>query len=313
MYRCCANQKLSFYFSGFDDRYGYPGTFSFLICDECGHIQLDKKFNEAELKNLYSNYYPRSSFNVDDYRPLSFRRGIRGWLEGESSAAAYWVKPNSNVLEIGSGWCETIGYLNTIGCSAYGTELDTNAKIVAEKYNFNLKVGLFNKEDYLDEFFDFILLNQVLEHLSDPHLMVKDLESKLKVGGKIIISIPNCNSFLSRLFRKKWINWHVPFHLNFFTKKSLKYLSKECNLEIETIKSITHSNWMFYQAIHALTLPNIGGPSPFWSTGSKSMFQKISCYAVEKICHYSKINQIISRIFDLMRFGDNYLIIMVKK
>ena len=38
-------------------------------CGACGHRFLDSRFSDGELEQLYSRYYPRASFDPEQYRP----------------------------------------------------------------------------------------------------------------------------------------------------------------------------------------------------------------------------------------------------
>jgi hypothetical protein len=56
----------------YDDRYAYPNIFTMNYCKRCGHHFLNDNFIGDDLMYLYSNYYPRSNFSLDDYTPIRF-------------------------------------------------------------------------------------------------------------------------------------------------------------------------------------------------------------------------------------------------
>ena len=72
----------------YDDRFGHPGSFRLLACGRCGHRFLETDFDTGQIERLYSDYYPRRTY-TPGFKPLSFDRGLRGWLRGEASAAAH--------------------------------------------------------------------------------------------------------------------------------------------------------------------------------------------------------------------------------
>ncbi len=85
-----------------------------------------------------------------------------------------------------------------------------------------------------DDYFDVIIMNDVLEHLLNPWDDLKNLKSKLKDGGVIVSSIPNVR-YLKNLFKlfvlKDWKYTEDgtldETHFRFFTRKSIK--PKLCN------------------------------------------------------------------------------------
>ncbi len=86
--------------SMFDDRYGYPGVFDLMRCRECGHAFLQHDFTPEQLTDLYSNYYPRSKFDLDAYQPYREKKGLWAWLDGSKSSAFRWVPKHVRILDV---------------------------------------------------------------------------------------------------------------------------------------------------------------------------------------------------------------------
>jgi len=61
----------------YDDRYGYHGYFEVFVCNACGHKFLNADFSNNELTSLYTDYYPRSTFDVTKYKPAESPHGFR--------------------------------------------------------------------------------------------------------------------------------------------------------------------------------------------------------------------------------------------
>lgn len=51
----------------------------------------------------------------------------------------------------------------------------------------------------LDEKFDTITMNMLLEHVDDPIVLLKNCKKHLKKGGRILVQVPNANSVTRRL------------------------------------------------------------------------------------------------------------------
>lgn len=74
--------------------------------------------------------------------------------------------------------------------------------------------------------FDYILLQDVIEHVEDPNALLSKLDALLAPGGYILIGTPNAahinlrQPHLSDFYNEV----HVPYHLHIYTRESLKSL-----------------------------------------------------------------------------------------
>ena len=297
----------------FDDRYGYPGLFQLTRCDHCGHMALQSTFPPGSLTRLYTDYYPRSSFRLDDFHSHKEVRGFWSWLNGERCCAYAWVPEKVRVIDIGCGFGETLGYHKGRGCDVYGVEADENIRRVAERHGFNVHVGLFDPGLYDPDFFDYVTMDQVIEHISDPMETLRGIARVLKPGGLAIMSTPNSSGWGARLFGRYWINWHAPYHLHHFSRKSMAIAAAQAGLALEQTRIITSSEWLFYQWVHLVTFPRMGVPSPFWSPNGKIQDGKRWIIQILRIVHLTKINHLVTRLFDTLGGGDNFLFFLRKK
>lgn len=309
---CCSNSLNSF-LELYDDRYGYSGKSSLFRCNSCGHKFLNINFSPELLQKLYTNYYPRSNFDLGQYRPSPEVKGFRAWLNGEKRSAYCWVPKNVRVLDIGCGFGETLGYHESRGCDVYGVEADENIRRVAEKFGFKVHVGLFDPDNYEPDFFDYVTLDQVIEHVTDPLATMRGIAKVLKPGGMAILSTPNANGWGAKLFGRRWINWHAPYHSQHFSRASMTIAAEQAGFTIERIKSITSSEWLYYQWIHLCTYPEMGEPSLFWSANSTSSFRLKVFFKILARLHQAKMNHIITRFFDIFGVGDSILFFLRKK
>lgn len=80
-----------------------------------------------------------------------------------------------------------------------------------------IKMDSINSLAFPDDYFDFIICSEVLEHVSDDRSALKELHRVLKKGGTMIITVPNRNfPFLWDPLNwtlMKLFNTHVPKHI----------------------------------------------------------------------------------------------------
>lgn len=136
------------------------------------------------------------------------------------------------MLELGCGTGNfSAELIRRFGAHVTGIEYSKEAANVAQKRlnqvycanldSFDLKV--------LDNDFDLIVANDVLEHLIDPWLIIGALREHLSKDGVFITSIPNIRYYgklLDLLFNDQWKYEAAGIldrtHLRFFTKTTIK-------------------------------------------------------------------------------------------
>ncbi|MDR4508961.1 MAG: class I SAM-dependent methyltransferase [Candidatus Brocadiaceae bacterium] len=299
-------------FKLYDDRYGYPGTFSLFRCQSCGHKNIHSSVSPEKIKEMYSKYYPRATFHVDDHKPYREIEGFTSWFDGMKSGPFRWVPDNVRVLDIGCGFGESLGYYASRGCEAYGVEVDANIKRVADAFGYNVKVGLFSSDAYQEDFFDYVTMAQVIEHVTDPIATLKGIARILKPGGAVVLSMPNSNGWGAKIFRRMWINWHIPYHIQHFSFKSIRIAAERSSLILDKAQTITSSHWLYYQWLHIVNYPSESQPSAFWSPKiAPTFWQKIVMKFLSYV-HMTKINHTITRVFDFFGMGDNLLVVLKK-
>ncbi|VFQ47298.1 class I SAM-dependent methyltransferase [Desulfoluna butyratoxydans] len=299
-------------FNLWDDRYGYPGKFKLRRCRICGHVFLESSFSPDQLARLYTDYYPRSALDADEYCPHIEKKKRDCWLNGEYASAFRWVPKDVRILDIGCGFGESLGYHASRGCDVYGVEADENIRRVAEKQGFRVHVGVFDPTIYEPNFFDYITMDQVMEHMTDPIETLRRAARILKPKGQIIITVPNSQGWGARIFSQRWINWHTPYHQHFFSKESMGMTARKAGLEILKVKSITNSHWLSFQWHHLLFYPKYTVASDFWSPNCGPVPKKRYWRALLALTHITKINHMITRLFDALGYGDNHLFILEK-
>lgn len=300
----------------FDDRYGYPGSFPLLRCGHCGHSYLECEFTPAQLSDLYTNYYPRKTFDIGQFKAHTEMGPFKKWFNGLNSSVFRRVPKNVRVLDVGCGYGQSLAYHAERGCDVYGVEVDENIRRVADKFGYKVHVGLFDDSVYETGFFEYVTMDQVIEHVTDPLSTLTGVARILKRGGTAVLSTPNAAGWGARIFGRRWINWHAPYHLQLFSRRSLRIAAEQAGLKVAEIKTTTNSEWLFYQWLHLITYPKPGEPSLFWSLNlnrnGMTLMQGLSVRFVQ-LMHRLKINHVLTRIFDTLGLGDNYVFVLKKQ
>jgi len=131
-----------------------------------------------------------------------------------------------NVLDVGYGCGATLLQIKNQykNANLYGIELNEKAGSIASLFA-NVLIGNIEEMElnYPDEFFDYIIFGDVLEHLYNPWEVVRRMRKYLKPDGKIIVSIPNVMHFslIKHLINGYWTYADSGLldrtHIRFFT------------------------------------------------------------------------------------------------
>ncbi len=165
--------------------------------------------------------------------------------------------PNSanKILEVGCGEGNFGAQLLHKDKEIWGIEpFEASAKKAKETLNKVLVGTIDEKIDEIpDNYFDVVILNDVLEHLLEPWDDISKLKSKLSKNGVMVTSIPNVRyskNLFKLLFNRDWKytedNILDSTHFRFFTKKSIKRMFTENGYEIKKIKGINRTKSFAY-------------------------------------------------------------------
>ncbi len=136
----------------------------------------------------------------------------------------------------------------------WGVENYDEAAQKAEKVLDRVLTGNIenNEIELPDHYFDCIVFNDVLEHLSDPWRILRKIKNTLKDNGVIIASIPNVRYFrniIDLLIHRNWEYVEAGImdktHLRFFTKKSMVKMFESCGYQIMTLEGIHGASYKF--------------------------------------------------------------------
>ena len=164
-----------------------------------------------------------------------------------------------NVLEIGAGDGAFVKYLNK-NCSYSIVEPEDVDLLYPDRVKKVYK-GLFEDvfEQFPENYFDLVICNDVIEHMSNHDFFFNGIKSKMSMGGRIVGSIPNVRhvgNIIEIVIKKNWRYANSGFfdrtHLRFFTEKSLKSTFNEHNYTIEKFQFLNHvtcSNYLSFKCI----------------------------------------------------------------
>lgn len=145
-------------------------------------------------------------------------------------------KKKGQLLEIGCGTGELLSKCQEAGWITTGVEPNNDARnLAAENHSLNIQPST-DKLKIEAKSLDRIMLWHVLEHIPNLNETLEQLSLWLKEDGKLLVAVPNPNSWDAKHYKEEWAAYDVPRHLSHFTRHSLETLLSQHNLSIKQIK-----------------------------------------------------------------------------
>ena len=146
--------------------------------------------------------------------------------------------PVGKLLEIGCGVGDFLHVAENKGWQCTGVEPSEEAREIARQ---RIKGDLLYSEDLEqlpDQSFDLITMWHVLEHVDDLKWQVAQLQRLIKPNGRIVIAVPNYQSYDGRFYNAFWAAYDVPRHLNHFNKTVITKIFKTSGLSLVSMDKL---------------------------------------------------------------------------
>lgn len=120
-------------------------------------------------------------------------------------------------------------------CLVFGMDIDSKKISLANPLIKNkIKCGDVTKKIPFNKKFDWIYLSEVIEHVKDEDLLLKNISNSLKIDGKLVLTTPKSVRFF-QIWDPAWIRWKFggPVHRH-YTLNKLRYKLIKHNLNIES-------------------------------------------------------------------------------
>lgn len=271
----CDNQQTDELFKA-RDRLAIGDTiFGIRKCGNCQTVFTFPVLGYEEVKKFYPEHY----FWKEDYRSKNKFINLIKKLDGLYFRFLYNREINrlikftgenkqTNLLDIGCGDGLRLEILKKNGYSnCSGVEFLENEAIYAKDVK---KLRVLNTT--FDEFnceknsFDAITLYNVFEHFNNPIESLKKMKEILKPGGWLVMEIPNFDSLQMKLFKARWVDFDVPRHYFYYTKKTISnILAKNGFL----IKNIDWTQNFFHPFSWVFSFPSMD-PEIAWRNEEKN-------------------------------------------
>lgn len=214
---CVENDQLSITTRDFEYKQ-FESYFFYKKCSECENIYLEKTPDLQDVKKIYPE-------NYGAYSPKNF--GFFG--QKARDLAAFFklrriekrIQNLKEAIEFGCGSQPLITRFNKkLGIRVTLCDIHFNDSIEADQFiigNIEEEIKKINQQ------YDLIVFNQVIEHLCKPYDFLKRCSEILKPGGMLYFETPNTKGYDAKFFLENgvWGGLHAPRHFTIFNDQSI--------------------------------------------------------------------------------------------
>lgn len=212
-------------------------TFGLVRCGTCGCYRIDPPpiSGDDEAATFYSGYYerPKSGGSTKPATP----RSSRFWQVVRADPSL--ERAGEMVADIGCGeghLCGELrraGWTRVVGVDVSRTRVERARKLYPDGEFYDRPL---EEAPVPEGSFDLIIMDNVIEHLPEPVLMLRTLRRYLKPAGRIVVITPNMSSGHFKLLGRRWTPELAPHaHIYLFTPPSMRVLLSNAGFWVDRV------------------------------------------------------------------------------
>jgi 2-polyprenyl-3-methyl-5-hydroxy-6-metoxy-1,4-benzoquinol methylase len=245
--------------------------FKWGICTSCGLLQLHQRLNNPSLNAFYESgeYQIICMGNLADDLHYKIEYEVNSLCVIDVLEKLQLPIRNKRFLEIGCGSGGILRALQDKGAVVHGYDLDAHRINVGKKHVQELYAAdAMDPSCKLPDNLDYILVSNVLEHLSDPLQFLKDLRSKIEENAitldkaRVMIDVPNLESAVYHS-QDNFLKFLHIAHLWYFNSITIERLLNQAGFTIESLMS-RNSSFTVVAKPSANPIPNTN--NAYWNS-----------------------------------------------
>ena len=206
--------------------------FRIVRCRACSLVYVNPRLTMRALAALYdgqvispTDYYLRTE--REDAR--SFDARIR-LIERH--------RPVGSLLDLGCGPGTFSQAARARGWRTRGLDLNAASVERCRERGLDVVCGAFPNPALAGTTYDVVVMNDFLEHLTDPAGAVAAARELLAPGGVLFVTTPNIGAAIARLSGPRWLHLKPNEHLVYFDPRTIRALLTRAGFRIEYLRSI---------------------------------------------------------------------------
>jgi len=212
-------------------------TFTLYSCEACRCLFLHPMPDSREIERFYPADYwwnARRSGGLKKLESVYRKLALRDHIAFITKAAG---DRGVDVLDVGCGSGTLLGLLKHRGFRVTGLDFSAEAAAIAKAENgVDVAVGTLEEAHFPAESFDVVTLFHVMEHVTNPRLVLAQVSRVLKPNGVAILQVPNIESWQFKIFGARWYGLDIPRHVIDYSRNSMLKLLADSGFIVNRIR-----------------------------------------------------------------------------
>jgi 2-polyprenyl-3-methyl-5-hydroxy-6-metoxy-1,4-benzoquinol methylase len=219
----------------------YGSLWTFYNCKNCGFVFSNPYIPKEHIADFYSRLEDGEYSAEAEGRTKNFKTIFKRVKRLREKTA----DRGKTLLDIGAASGIFLNLAREEGYTIEGIEPSEYLVNEAEK-NYGIRLFKGTAESYpAGKRFSVITLLDIVEHLVEPGALMAKVNELLEDDGLLVLVTPDIGSLACKLAGKRW--WHYRIaHINFFNRKSLRYLLRAHGFEMVMKKKYVWNFSLFY-------------------------------------------------------------------
>ncbi len=259
-YRCsvCGGSSYQRLFSDRNRRDNIDCSGSYAQCQECSLVYLLERPAWEEIVKFYSSADKDHTGNAGcaDTGKLKQQAEISvpGWkrfLRKTRFRPHSWPLervPNGakKLLDLGCGNGVKLFEFAKRGYEVWGVDVGKDSIRLCQELlpEGHFIQGELQETGLPDGYFNYIRIDNALEHVPNPKEVIAECRRLLCSGAQLMVYVPNGRSLSMQFLKGNSISAWIPFHLQLFTRKSLKRVLEEAGFKDIHIYEYNLASWL---------------------------------------------------------------------
>lgn len=220
------------FWSDFDRGYFSGQSFTVAKCNNCEFIYQACILSNTGMKRLYDIWIdPQITFSRHSTLDLCSKSTVHA-QRLNILLRNFSYQKNINVLDWGGGFGDFCSMAQCHHINVAALEFSDERKLFLE----NRGIQVLRPGELQENFYHFINIDQVLEHVADPVGVLKKIRNYLRDDGILYVSVPKCNTVEKLLgsgdLSDQTFSCLSLQHINAFTNRTLKTACKAANYRV---------------------------------------------------------------------------------